>query len=866
MRWNAVRLMGVVWGCLAMVASAGAELPTPTGGMLRPPSVPLVVHDPYFSIWSPADALNQATTVHWTGKPHALTSLIRVDGKTYRLMGSEPADLPALAQQSVAVWPTRTIYTFAGEGVRVSLTFLTPALPGELDVLARPATYLIWEAAATDGRTHEAALYFDASPEIAVNTPDQKVQYAQPALGALPALSVGTQDQPILGKRGDNLRIDWGYMYVTAPPAEGSQATIADAPTARAAFATGQPLPKATAPGSVAAETGPHLVWAWKLGMLNAQPAERWLIVAYDDLFGIEYFKQPLRPYWRRNGAGPGEMLAAAVAEYAGLRRRCAAFDAQLDALLKKAGGAEYALLGALAYRQCLAANKLVADPAGMPLLFPKENFSNGCIATVDVIYPQAPQMLLTSIPLTKALLRPVMDYAASPRWTFPYAPHDLGKYPLANGQVYGGGEKSEARQMPVEETANLLILLAALAQMEGHADFAHEYWPLLTRWADYLVSKGLDPENQLCTDDFAGHLAHNVNLSAKAIVGLGAYAQLCAMTGDKSRAEKFRTTAQSYVQQWITMADDGDHTRLAFDTPGTWSQKYNLVWDRVLGLGLFPDAVLDREIQFYKKIQNRYGLPLDNRKAYTKLDWITWTASLATRPEDFHTLVHPIIEFLNATPDRVPMTDWYQTIEPKKQGFQARSVVGGVFIKTLLDRAEWKQWVQQGGTVAGRWAPVAMPGPLVSVVPAGDEQPVVWRYTLQQPAEDWMQPAFDAAAWKEGPAGFGAPKTPKAVVRTTWKTADIWLRRTFTLDRVPAKPRLWLYHDEDVEVYINGVLAAQLPGFVASYDDYVIAPAALAALKPGANVLAVHCRQTTGGQCIDVGLVAEGPLPGAPK
>jgi hypothetical protein len=377
---------------------------------------------------------------------------------------------------------------------------------------------------------------------------------------------------------------------------------------------------------------------------------------------------------------------------------------------LKNAGGAKYAEIGALAYRQCFAAGKFVADANGQPLHFCKENHSNGCIATSDVFYPMLPQFLLFGPTLTKSVLVPFMEYAASDRWRFPFAPHDLGTYPKANGQRYGGGERSEENQMPVEESGNLLVLFAALAKMEGNADFAALYWPQLSQWADYLQEKGFDPENQLCTDDFAGHMAHNVNLSAKAIVGLGSYAMLCKMRGMPAESEKYETIAKQYARQWVAAARDGDHFRLAFDREGTWSQKYNLVWDRILDLGLFPREVVETEMAFYRQKQNEYGLPLDNRSDYTKLDWVLWTATLTEDRDDFTALIEPVHAFLNATPQRTPMTDWYFTSTAKKVGFDARPVVGGVFLRMLYDSSVWKKYASRDVTKASNWA--AMPVP----------------------------------------------------------------------------------------------------------------------------------------------------------
>ena len=263
-------------------------------------------------------------------------------------------------------------------------------------------------------------------------------------------------------------------------------------------------------------------------------------MLAYDDLYSIQYMKKNLRPYWRRNGWEAADLLKAAAKDYPLLKQRCETFDAELMADLAQAGGEKYARLCALAYRQCFAAGKFVADENGRPFQFCKENHSNGCISTSDVFYPMSPQFLLFGPALAKSFIVPFMNYAASERWNFPFAPHDLGTYPHANGQAYGGGERKEKNQMPVEESGNLLILMGAVAQMEGNANFASLYWPQLEKWADYLKTRGFDPENQLCTDDFAGHLAHNVNLSAKAICGLGSFAKLCAMRGDQAKADEY--------------------------------------------------------------------------------------------------------------------------------------------------------------------------------------------------------------------------------------------------------------------------------------------------------------------------------------
>jgi hypothetical protein len=666
---------------------------------MRPPAVPLVTHDPYFSIWSFDNRLTGGVTHHWTGAPQPLHGLIRVDGKTYRFAGGDPREVPALEQTKLTVTPTSTRYEFAGAGVVLNLTFLTPAIASDLDLLSRPLTYLRFEVRSADSAAHAVQIEFDASAQIAVNTPEERVNLGRYEFGTVTALRASAADQKILARAGDNLRIEWGSLYLGIPDGQPGATTRMMAGSGLQAFVHDGKLPGTDLSDQEgrAEHNVPLLAVAFDLGKVSATPERRLAMLAYDDVYSIEFLNRRLRPWWRHRGLDAASLLETAAKEYPQTAERARKFDEEFTADLVKNGGPEYAALAVVAYRQALAAHKLVADVDGTPLFFSKENFSNGCIATVDVTYPSAPLFLLVNPDLLKGMLRPILDYASLPRWRWPFAPHDLGTYPLANGQVYGGGERTEENQMPVEESGNLLILLGALAHIEGNADFAMHYWPQLTRWAEYLREKGMDPENQLSTDDFAGHLAHNTNLSIKAIVGLRSFAELARLGGKADVAARYESLAKEMAAKWPGMAAEGDHYRLAFDQSGTWSQKYNLVWDRLLGYNLFAPEIARKETAFYLTKLNTYGLPLDNRKTYTKLDWIVWTACLAEKDEDFRKIVSPSYRWMNETPTRVPLSDWYETTDGKQVGFQARSVVGGLFLPMLRDGELWKKWASRG-------------------------------------------------------------------------------------------------------------------------------------------------------------------------
>ncbi len=687
--------------------------------MTRAPAYPLVVHDPFFSIWSRTDALTDDWTTHWTGRPQVLSALIRVDGRTYRVMGpdtrmAEPR--PALPQIGVEVTPTRTIYRFAGAGISLALTFTTPALPGDIDLMVRPLSYLTFEVAATDGAAHAVELYLDASATITTDRTEAPVIWGRHRHGAVHSLWTGAADQDVLGRTGDHCFTDWGYLHLSPDPEAPSTSAIGEARALRDHFATEgylsdqdgvgpeAPLPMPT-PASGGEGQSIHgqstnrqpmvmLALSRDLGEVAEAPAVWHAALAYDHVWQIEYHHRRLRPLWHRKDGTAIAMIARGWADRAAVMTRCAAFDADLTQDMTAVGGAPFARLGSLAFRQCLGGHGLVADRDGTLLHFSKENSSNGCLGTVDLTYPGAPFFLLFNPDLLMAQMRFILDYAAGPNWPFAFAPHDIGRYPIANGQVYGGGETGEADQMPFEECGNMLILAAAYAQVTDGAEALRGDWPVLAGWADYLVGQGHDPGEQLCTDDFDGHMAHNVNLSLKAILGLGAAAALAERLGEDGA--RFGAAAKAGAEAWLAAETGGPHRRQTFDRPGSWSLKYNLVWDRFLGLDLFPPEVADGEMAKYHAEMGPYGVPLSSVAGHTKLDWLVWAATLTGKRADLDAILARIDAWLDETPDRVPLSDWYEVGtggQARGRGFLARPVVGGVFMPMMLDKKMLEKW-----------------------------------------------------------------------------------------------------------------------------------------------------------------------------
>ncbi len=642
---------------------------------LRAPAVPLITVDPFFSVWSPDTTLNFANTMHWTGKPNRLFGRIAIDGKEYSFLGFN-MNLPKLPQIALDIDALTTKAVFENEKIRLTATFTTPLLPDDYRLLTRPVSYMALSYESVDGQAHTVNVTVTATEELCLDKKFQSPVITEEVApcSCVRGMKMGNSVQNPLNRSGDDHRIDWGYFYLTVKSAEASAMIKND---------HRQTMIRVSAP----MEEGKNLLW----------------LFAYDDVVSIEYFGKHLKSYWNKDGQTVEQAICEAAREYEALMPRCDAFSKKLYDDAMEAGGEKYAELLSLAYRQVVAAHKLVLDENGEILFISKECFSNGCAATVDVSYPSIPLFLLYNPELVKGMMRPIYRYADSKEWKedlkYDFAPHDVGRYPILNGQVYGkkrdpqtneyeDGPLAYEKQMPVEECGNMLIMEANVAMVTGSADFAAAHFDVLEGWCKYLLKYGTDPENQLCTDDFAGHLAHNCNLSLKAVMGIAGMSILCEMMGKTAQAASYMRKARKMARTWMSTAlnEDGS-TRLAFDQPDTYSMKYNMIWDKVWGTKIFSRKFMDAEIAHNRKHFAKYGMPLDNRAEYTKSDWMVWTASLATSKKSFMSYIAPLWNAYNESPSRIPMTDWYDVVSGRIVGFQNRTVQGGLYMRVLMDQ-----------------------------------------------------------------------------------------------------------------------------------------------------------------------------------
>ncbi len=654
---------------------------------VRPPAVPLAVRNPYNSTWQMADNLNGDWPKFWTSGVKAMTGIARIDGNAYVFMGS-PVGIGTtqnMTQMQVEVTATQSRYTFQGGGVTLNLTFFSPVEPNDLQKQSVPYSYIFAQAYSNDGNTHNVNLYFDISAEWAHGDVNQQVKWGAEQVGHsggnLQTFTMTPNSPNVLAEFGDYP--SWGTV-VWATNSQSNLTYQSGADNVVRGLAVSQGTLNNTNDGSqprAIKDRWPVFGFSFNLGNLGGQPIDPIVLtIGHVREPAVSYLGNGVAPLWRSYWSNWQAMLGAFYDDFSGALSRGNTLDHSLAADAVTAGGANYAAICNLALRQAFGGTELVGTSQN-PWMFLKEISSDGNVSTIDVMYPGMPVFVYTNPYLLRLLLEPLLAYAETGGWPKTFAEHDIGSsYPNAAGHNDGNEE-----DMPVEESANMLLM--SLAYMNGVSSgeasaWANSHYKILKQWADYLVQNALDPNLQNQTDDFTGFIAHSSNLALKGILGVYAMGNIANAVGNGGDTGYYHGQGSSMITQWVSKSQDssGQHLKLAYDQDGTWSLKYNAYPDKLLGLNLIPNSVIQEEDNWYKTKEATYGIPLDNRHGYTKADWEMWTAGSTEDGDLRQFFIDALYRFANDTTQRVPFSDWYETGDARQAGFQARPVVGGLF------------------------------------------------------------------------------------------------------------------------------------------------------------------------------------------
>jgi Domain of unknown function (DUF4965)/Domain of unknown function (DUF5127)/Domain of unknown function (DUF1793) len=538
--------------------------------------------------------------------------------------------LPVHGHTLLEVTPTRSIFTLEGGGIELTVTFLSPVEPGDIRRQSIPLSYVLVGVRSVDGQSHDVQVYADISGEWCSGDDTQVITWAPSQVpSGSQTLQVWTvQLQTQQVLTEQDQQAAWGDMVWATP-----------------------------ASGQVSYQSGQDIV------MRGQFTSNGVLADTNDTNYRAINDDWPVFGFW---------------------------LDQQITAAAQQAGGTAYAGLCAISLRQAYGGTELVTGPSGQPWAFLKEISSDGNVSTVDVLFPASPAWIYLDPGYLALLLEPLLAYAETGGWPGTYAEHDLGTaYPVAAGHNDGDEEN-----MPVEESGNMLIMTAAYLRRVPAGTgrkFANAHYAILKQWADYLVANLPDPGFQNQTDDFAGPIAHSVNLALKGIIAVAAMSQIATLVGNTTDAATYQADAQQFIGYWVTNAQDPSaaHLDLTYNGAdgggGTWGTIYNGFADRLLGTGLIPASVLAEQAAWYASVSNLFGLPLQVPHSYAKSDWQMLIAALLSDYPVGQQLIEAVYTYANTTPSLVPFSDLYDTVTGDQVSFQAGPVQGGIFALLAL-------------------------------------------------------------------------------------------------------------------------------------------------------------------------------------
>lgn len=625
--------------------------------------------------------------------------MIRVDGTAYTWMG-DPS--PGVVTQTAFTYTsTSSVFTMnVGGKVQMTITFLSPITPSDYMRQSLVFSYLDVSVVAIDGATHTVELYSDISAEWVSGDRDSTAQWAYGTTpsnnGQIAYHKVWKQTQ--LEFSENNQQAEWGYWYWATDSQTGLSFQSGTDATVRGHFISTGKLPNSNDTNFRAINNDyPVFGFAVELGTLGTTAVNTLFTLGLTQEQAIQFNGTsgyiPYPSLWTSYFSTELAALTFFHDDYANATSTTSSFDSQIEKDSIAAAGQDHLTITSLSARQAFGATQLVGTPQ-TKFLFLKEISSDGNVQTVDVIFPFHPILMYSNPELLKLLLDPLFLNQELGDYPNKYSMHDLGSnYPNATGHGLGNDE-----QQPLEECGNMLIMTLAYA-LSGNTDYAYltQHYNILKQWTSYLVAEALIPANQISTDDFAGSLANQTNLALKGIIGIGAFSVIANLTGNTVDAANYTNIAQSYIKQWqqLGIAHDADppHTTLSYGNNASHGLLYNLYADAELGLGLVPQSVYEMQSNFYPTVALEYGVPLDTRHDYTKVDWEMFAAAVAGNTTQ-QLLIDKLAKYINQTPTNVAFGDLYNASTadfPQNPtiAFADRPVVGGNFALLALKKLQ---------------------------------------------------------------------------------------------------------------------------------------------------------------------------------
>ncbi|CAO1615405.1 unnamed protein product [Sympodiomycopsis kandeliae] len=709
---------------------------------ILPPSFPLAVRHPYLNVWAPAGQLPSATPPNKVGNggylagqdPSFWTSsygapggyrlgwhgFIRVDGTTYQWLGDAFGNTVRegenAKQVAASYTATKTTFNFTAGGVAFGVTFLTPIWPEDFVRQSLPLSYMHVEIDSKSASGKSVQIFTDIDERWVTAHEDQWPEYSyQPTFEDIKGVSRYwiSRDKPQTYTEYRQ-RAEWGNVTFAARDRPSLTSRNNNNVVTQLEF-----INKGKLSIDHGRAAGDQNSFAYAVDF-DAQQG------TYDALFAIGHFRSPYVNYIRKNANGKGsyqedryglwnknftfdEAVTFFLNDYENALQHSTKFDAQVEKDSKDVvGGGDvgdhYAAITALTLRQSLATIEWTISKTAKGkwnetdvLVFLKEISSNGDMSTVDVMFPQFPLLTYLNPEILKLIMLPIFEYTESGLYPNKWCVHDLGVYPNAFGHNDGNDEP-----MQVEESGNMILMTLHWAQLVGKQTaipFLKQHYKIMSQWAEFLIEDSLIPAAQLSTDDFAGVLANQTNLAIKGIEGIAAMGKIADLIGQSSNASYYHNVSTKYIKQWqkYALSKDRSHTKLSYQEDKSWGTLYNLFGDRLLNLELVPRTIYDIQDNWYPRVVEKWGVPLDSRHNWTKSDWQMFTSAISPQQSTRDLFINKLYNFYASGRTDAPATDLYETTTgdfPKQPFdpqiyFLARPVVGGHFMHLALQKAD---------------------------------------------------------------------------------------------------------------------------------------------------------------------------------